>query len=408
MTASPVKPPLRSSIYSWALFLFPALALTARNGIGLIEFVFFAGALFYARTLFVQRRQLYLPARWIIIAFALNLAVAVASLLLSGFRASGLDYPFRQVLLMSAVGLIALVQPNPQRLWQGLIAGSFANAGCALYQCFVLGLERAAGVQNAIMFGDIAMVTGLMALAALPCYAGTRWAWMPYAGFAAGLCASVLSGSRGGWFAILLAFLPVYWARDRKIASRLPLFAAAGLVALAVISCSSYSYMGHRLSEISSDIRQYENGDSESSIGERLEMWRAAGKMIAGHPLFGVGRGNFNASLRELIARGEIQPSVQGFDHAHNEMLNALATEGVIGGGALLLLYGAPFVFFLREARQKRASQPYALAGILLVVAFAGCGLTQVLFAHHVGAAYYAMTVAALAGICIMQREVKP
>jgi O-antigen ligase len=128
--------------------------------------------------------------------------------------------------------------------------------------------------------------------------------------------------------------------------------------------------------------------------------------MFVEHPFFGVGRAQFNPALNELIARGVISPNMHGFFHAHNELLNALATQGVVGAATLFLLYALPFAFFLRCLRGHDASRAHALAGLLLVLAYADFGLTQVLFAHHIGAAFYAVTVSCLAGLCIsLQRE---
>ena len=46
-----------------------------------------------------------------------------------------------------------------------------------------------------------------------------------------------------------------------------------------------------------------------------------------------------------------------------------------------------------------------ALACILLVVSFIDFGLTQVLFSHHLGNAFYALGISMLAGACIMLRR---
>jgi O-antigen ligase len=74
---------------------------------------------------------------------------------------------------------------------------------------------------------------------------------------------------------------------------------------------------------------------------------------------------------------------------------------------ALLLLYGAPLAFFVRSLRQPGENQPYAQAGLLLVLSYICFGLTQVLSAHHVGTAFYALTVSVLAGLCITTQRAK-
>jgi O-antigen ligase len=129
--------------------------------------------------------------------------------------------------------------------------------------------------------------------------------------------------------------------------------------------------------------------------------------MVAEHPLMGVGRANFNQGLNELIARGEINASVHDFYHAHSEMLHALATEGVCGGLVLAGMYAAPMVFFIRNLRRDGVIQPFALAGLLVVLSFICFGATQVMFAHHVGSAFYALMVCILAGVCVEHQAPK-
>jgi O-antigen ligase len=396
------KPAIGSRFFTCVIFLLPALALTTQIGLSLIEALILCGAILYAKPLWLQRRGLFRSTGFIVAAFAFNLVVALASSLSSGFQLHFLDNPIRQVLAVAAIGLIVLTKPTVETFWYGLFAGAFGAACIAFYQRFELGLPRAEGFYMPIMFGDIAMAMGLMSLASIKSFAKTRLAWLPYFAFLAGLSASILSGSRGGWIALMFSFIPLYSYGSRT--------ARRGVIAIILASVSLFTAacfvpnlkVRERLVEVSTEIQQYRLGNVETSVGFRLEVWKGSWKIFADHPLVGVGRANYNLGLNDLIASDQINPLVNDFHHAHNEMLHALATEGVIGGMALLFLYAAPCMFFMRILRRNDASQPVALAGLLLVLSFVDFGLTQVLFAHHAGAAFYALMGSVLAGLCIM------
>jgi O-antigen ligase len=395
-----------SRFLSGVIFLFPALALTAPFGVGLIEAAILLAMVFFALPLWRQRRQLFGSAGWIVAAFVVQLLLVTATMTWSGFSLRHLDNPSKQLLAVGFIGLIMLARPKVETFWYGLFAGTMAAAGIAVYQRFVLDLPRAPGFHMAIMFGDIAIVMGLMGLASIPLFARRRVAILPYVAFLAGIAASVLSGTRGGWVAIALAFIPLYFYGSPVMRRKMMVLITAITILFTGACFIPDLQVKERMIEASSEVEQYyETGKAYTSVGARLEMWHGALIMFSEQPVHGVGYGKFNAGLRSLIARGKIDPALANFRHAHNELLHMLATAGLIGAAVLLFLYAAPLAFFIRVARRNDAAKPYALAGILLVVSFIDFGLTQVLFSHHLGNAFYALSVSILAGACIMLRQ---
>lgn len=391
-----------SRIFSLLFFLLPALALTTSFGVGLIEVAILVGALFFAKALWLRRRAWFSPARFIAGAFVFNLAVATASLAWSGFHGNFLDNPTRQLLVVAAIGLVVFAKPNVDVFWYGLFVGTVGALVLALYQRFGMGMARAEGFHMAIMFGDLAMVMGLMSLASLLRFAHTRIAWMPYITFLAGMAASLLSVSRGGWIALAFSFVPLYLYGTQAVRRRIMAVACVS-IALFVAACFIPQLrVGQRIAQVASDLQKYRQGEVYTEVGTRLEMWKGAWKIFGEHPITGVGRANFHAGLNDLIRRGEVNASISDFYHAHNEVLNALATEGILGALALMFVYAAPLVFFMRYLRAGNACRPYALAGVLLVLSYIACGLTQVMFSHHIGTAFYAVAVCMLAGACLL------
>ena len=403
-TETAALPTIESRIFSWGIFFLPASALTTSIGPGLTEVLIFLGTLVYAKHLWRERSRLFGPAIAVLAAFAFNLAAAALSLALTDFQMRSLDNPIRELLAVAVIGLIVLHKPQSDKYWYGVFVGTIGAAGLALYQRLIMGMERSAGFNLSIMFGDIAVAMGMMSLASITLFSKTRWALLPYIAFLAGLLTSVLSGSRGGWITLVVCVIPLYVYGEQETRRRLSLIFGMGLVLFAIIVFIPKFNVPQRFSDAMVDINQYLLGNVNTSIGSRLEMWKGAWRMFIENPLLGVGRANFHEGLNALIARKFLSPAVQIYYHAHNDILQALATQGLVGGAALGGLYLAPLRFFLQCWRRHDAAQPYALAGVLLVVSYIVSGLTQVLFAHHLGTAFYAATVSVLVGLCLLNK----
>ncbi|HKU19255.1 MAG TPA: O-antigen ligase family protein, partial [Candidatus Saccharimonadales bacterium] len=77
---------------------------------------------------------------------------------------------------------------------------------------------------------------------------------------------------------------------------------------------------------LESHIGEFGMSVADNSVGNRLEMWRAAWMLFLSHPLLGVGTGAYQPSTDRLIAEGKIMPTIASYDHPHNDYLNALAS----------------------------------------------------------------------------------
>lgn len=133
----------------------------------------------------------------------------------------------------------------------------------------------------------------------------------------------------------------------------------------------------------------------DNSVGQRLEMWRAAWKMFLRHPLIGVGTGAYQDVLASLISKGENFPFVDRYDHPHSDYFNALASAGIVGLLALLTILVVPLVRFWYALHSKDAIAHVAgLAGALTVVGFAIYALTDTIFVHSMMITWYVIYVA--------------
>lgn len=285
-------------------------------------------------------------------------------------------------------------------LWRGALAGLLMVFALSLLQVLG-GAPRADLHTNAIVLADIVVM--LMVLL-LFCRASGRaaWVWVA-AGLCAGVATIVLTGSRGAFVALLAVVLAlvfsVRWGSLRLRMGLLFLLLAGGAGALLALPELRHQM---RLTELQSDVQRMERGDTDSSAGARVERLQVAWETFVEHPLTGVGIGHFDSAMQRLeICREDPAEQRCHLGHAHNDVAEWAATQGLPGLLLLLAVYGVPAGLFLWLHR--RSGRPTfrgpAAAGVLIVLCYVLCGLTQSMFAHQITASFYASIVGVLAGL---------
>lgn len=385
------------SLAAWAV---PALSLCVPTGYSYGA----AALLVMALALAPQWWGQPLANRWVVwLAWAIvgmGLAWALDATL-SQEGARGFDKPLRFLAALPCLWLVCRYPPHPLALWLGVATGAVGGGVLALVQYFVQGLDRANGFTNAIQFGNLSLLLGLMSalglLAVGPAAMSqlsdrTRWAlraWLVM-GAVFGAAGSLLSQSRGGWLALLLA-LPVLWLAARPVLTRGSV--VAGLCSLLLVGATlpwTEPLLNERLTQATQEVQAYQDdGNAASSVGHRLAHWKMAFEMGLEKPLLGWNLSGYTAEKARRVANHQVHPSVLLYNHAHNEYLDLFVKRGLLGLGALLVLYGLAFRHFWPRARDRHATAPGAmalqLAGLALVVCYAGFGLTQVFLSHNNG-----------------------
>lgn len=145
-----------------------------------------------------------------------------------------------------------------------------------------------------------------------------------------------------------------------------------------------------------------------TSLGTRLEMWRAAWHIFLMHPVLGAGTGTFMHQASLLAEAGRTMPSTAEFDHPHNDYMNALASWGLVGLIIWLLVLGYPLIECfkaLRESEQMVRAAGYA--GSIASIGIPIFGLTETMFTHSIILSWYATFTAILTAV-IFRNGQKP
>ncbi len=339
----------------------------------------------------------------------LLLALALAALvsaLVSSLHSVGMfrDEGYRtRFLAMPWVLLwVYALRPRQEMLWRGALFGLFATLAIAVYQV-THGWARAEAWTNAIVLADVTLV---LMIVLVFCRPPGRWGWIAL-GMAAGGTVILLSGSRGVWPA-LLALLVAMALSIRRGSGRLRLAWLGGLLLVAATLVLAVPQLREltRLSELHSDVQRMEAGDVDSSAGARLERLQVAWDTFREHPWTGVGIGRFDTAMQRL-PECRLPQAVEArchLGHAHNDVAEWGATQGIPGLLLLLCIYGLPLWIFIHLHRHSGIGgfRGPAAAGVMLVVAYLLCGVTQSMFAHQITVSTYATLVGVLAGLSLV------
>ncbi len=256
---------------------------------------------------------------------------------------------------------------------------------------------RPAGGVNPMRYGAISLVLSVIALNGVFLVRNkAMWLKLLFCiSFLMGAVACYLANSRSSFLAIpVLAFMfSVYLYRAGH-----PRFLLVLLVS-SVLLVAGLSQNG-RVKATLNSLERYQQGDAVSSLGARLDMFKAAVILIEKKPIWGYGLGGYLEGGKEVRKMyPNMDRHVGTWSNPHNEYLLVMVEKGVIGLFTLLFLFVAPgYLFFraLRRAGDSAAGQQikfYAMSGLSLLVVYAVVGLSVALFQHDVFNHFFTLMV---------------
>lgn len=391
------------SLYtSIAVFLLGSIALIVTSGYSVGAALLLIGGLYTV----ITARPLSLSKQdWLVIGTLVFFGtVGVADAFFRGVSSSAYDKPIRFILACFALPLILRYPPRLSWLWTGLALGSLFAGTWAGYQKLFLSVARAEGHTHVIQFGNISMLMGFLCLAGIGWACAQpnrkRWVLLLAIGALSGIAGSVFSGSRGGWVGLPLVILVLYRSYHDFLSLRTKIIAALCIgVALAGVFNLPQTGVQQRVKAAFSDVEHYFNGNSNTSVGARFEMWKGAARLYAEKPIIGWGHHQYQDSMVKLVEQGKAHSVTGSFTHPHNEVLNSAAKYGTIGLLALLALYLVPIRLFASSLTARSLSKrSLATAGTLLAVSYIDFGLSQAFFTHNSGSMIYAFWLVVLWG----------
>ena len=235
---------------------------------------------------------------------------------------------------------------------------------------------RADAFMNAVRYGEVMGIAALFALSRtmLPFKASTRreqsFYYISTAIIFTALLASKTRGAYLGTFTgTLIMFFLIRASWKRLLAAFITLLIAAAFTAY--VTPDFYGRLPGMVKTTGEIL------SSAPSSNVRPRMWRVGLKMLADHPLLGVGPDNTRAVFAQYcpeLIMGKTWGAL------HNLYIHQAAGRGLLGLGALLFLFGAMFNFARKNFKTVRS--PYTLWALCVLPAFYVMNITEISFQH--------------------------
>jgi O-antigen ligase len=279
-------------------------------------------------------------------------------------------FAWRRLLLL-LLGVALFFDAPSKRLVLEVLVAACAVATLISFVTFATGVRVTWRLDPGIVFHDYAVQGMAFSLAAIACVA----ALVRPADFAG----SRLLGNRIVT-AVILALLVidvvfVLWGRTGAFAIVLMSGAAVvfliegawrtkALAGLAVVACGgaillASPHVRSRVADAVHEIGDVDQASQDSRFGHRWVYWRTTARMIADHPVFGVGTGGFQAGYAPYVRGVEGWQGTETGD-PHNQYLKFQGEQGIFGLAA--------FLFFIWWTLRWPAPMPWralAAAGLI-------------------------------------------
>lgn len=362
-------------------------------------------------------RELGADERLACLGYAAFTAAVVISLVETGFSRDAvreLDVLLRPLWAIPVLYLLIRVRTAEALLWFGIALGAIVVGLSALYEFLSTdNFRRADGGTSAITFGNTALLMGIISAVGAPYFRkfGNLYLIIPVAALLLGLLASLLSGSRGGWVALPALILLLLW-HLRRVGYGPAALITAVVLTVAIVSALALPQTGvtDRIEVAVMNFNQYvedpvEHGDT--SVGIRLELWRAAWNMFLEQPVFGGGIGkSFNAFLQDEVALGNYHPDVVVQTMPHNVFLDTLALQGLVGIAGLIGIWGALGAVFVKAARERETElRMLGTAGLAVLVSYCLFGLTDSVMGYGPPLVFFSLYSALIVYLIVEARQ---
>lgn len=287
-----------------------------------------------------------------------------------------------------------------QNVLSAIVLGGIAAGMFSVYERELLNIRRVGGDVNQIPFSLYVAMTLLIAIFSLKVYQHKIMKSFALISIVGAGYALIMSEVRGVWLAILCVVIMAMLNHATKITIRKNIMMAV-IMLLSLQILSATDAVSSRVVETKNEFAEIINGNQDTSIGIRLQLWRSAIEIIKAHPFMGVGTQGYQHIMEVQHQQGLITSTALSFKntHFHNQYLDSYVRYGVIGLVISILMCLSPLLLYRNYSSD--VNKMVVFVSVLLLVA----GITDVPFIHT-GIIY--MLVVYPAVIALTQDKVVP
>lgn len=195
-----------------------------------------------------------------------------------------------------------------------------------------------------------------------------KYYWLSGIAFCVCSAGLVFNATRGAWLAVAIVcgLLLIYYMLKSK---RNVVIGALFIILISVVLVNNPRFM-HRLDTID-DFTKYQSNT------ERILIWQSAWNMFKDHPILGVGLGQYTVNYQQKYILPQAKEPNLG--HAHNNFMQMLAENGIVGFAGFIAMFG--YIIFKNLIDWFKTRNTYAL----MIVSATVCLLLQGFTEYNVG-----------------------
>lgn len=403
-------------IFLACLAVFPIFFLTLEGWMSRIFFLTCGVALYIIVKEKIKGVSLipdHVDRRWMYLVMAVLASAPIAILLGQLFRRSFAwpyyDAPVRFLFSILIVLVIVHKRINIFKLLEYSIPASVYIAAVSAYfnPGTIWGADRVTTYfADPLTFGSVMLTFAMISLLSINMFQSDAL-WLKLykaAGFATGVCFSVISGSGTGWLSLPIVLLIWLFVRMRE---RKKTFIAAGISVVLLLPILMYHFappVRDKVDVSFNSLLQYKWNEvnDDNSLSMRISFWRMGVFFFLQNPLGGWG----DESYKTLIDSPEISRYASPFTREfvvntgfHNEFIANVVRSGIWGFLSTTAIFLVPLVFFIRHFLMPYTiTRKMALPALAYMICTLVSGMTMDVFNLKYTTAFHAMMISCLCG----------
>lgn len=326
-------------------------------------------------------------------------------------RSSYIDAPSRALLSVFVLLLLVKYPPKVQWIFYAIPIGAIVAGLIAFYH-----LSYPAPRAFISQFGYMVIQSGgmcawlsLLSLISFIFSAKEKNSFLTIIsiiGWVMGTYATIASGARGAIIILPPIILMIIWFYRTQLSKKIILAICVAFLSTIVIS---YPQLSPRINKTVNAAVEFQNGNSVTSSGKRIEMWKSAIITATRYPILGYSHERINEEKLRQVEEGLINPSILKYSRAHNQFFEELQSKGIVGLISILLIYIAPIVVFYKGLKHKYSRESYAinLMGLSHIISLTGFSMTQHYLNHQSGLLLFAFGTVIFTALSINTSTVK-